>query len=349
VDATSYAAYLHGSYRPSSRWELTGGLRYTHEDKHVDWAQVNQPDDPAAAAALGAATGLPLAQAPGALFGAVNTGFAGGRDENDLSPTLGLSHFFGAETMIFGRYSRGSKSGGYNADFMLAGLDHFTYGTESVDAFEVGVKTVAARGRLTLNVTAFLSKYHDYQVFQTLRSESGATTLELTNAGRVTSQGVELESIWIPVDRLQLRLNLTALDATYDRFANPAPGEPDFDGNALPFAPPWKTFFGVQYIQPLGRSGFLTLSASHSFVADQYYDPSNREEFLIESYSLIDARVSWQPRGGGLELALWGKNLADERYHRVNDLNFFRVRRTIWGEPRTLGVSVTLFLGRGGQ
>ena len=67
------------------------------------------------------------------------------------------------------------------------------------------------------------------------------------------------------------------------------------------------------------------------------------------SYSLIDGRVSWQPRRGGWELALWGKNLADERYNRVNDLNFFRVQRTIWGEPRTLGVSVTLFLGRGGQ
>lgn len=345
VDVRALAGYVHGNYRFTEALELTAGLRYTYEDKSVEWVQVNAPNDPVAAAQLEAATGIPLTQSPGVFFGAVNSSLVDQRSEDDWSPTLGLNYFIG-DTMLYGRYSRAHKSGGYNTEFMTNGLENFEYGSESVDAYEAGLKTVTLGGRLRTNATLFVSRFRDFQVFQFLVNSAGATSLELTNAGRATSQGVELETIWIPVRPFQLRLNVTALDARYNEFENPDPDEPDFDGNKLPYAPDWKTFLGMQYIHTLASGGYLTFNIDYSYVGEQFSDPSNADPFRIDSYGLVDARVRWMPPGGGWELALWSRNLADERYARVNNLNFLGTPRTIWGEPRTYGFTVAYQFAR---
>jgi iron complex outermembrane receptor protein len=128
-------------------------------------------------------------------------------------------------------------------------------------------------------------------------------------------------------------------------FENPDPVEPDFTGNKLPFAPDWKTYLSGQYLQPLGEHGSLRFFANYSWIDDQYSDPSNGPAYLIDSYSLIDARVSWMPVSERWELALWGKNLADKEYNINNNLNFLRTPRTIWGAPRTYGMSFTWYMG----
>jgi len=186
---------------------------------------------------------------------------------------------------------------------MTGGLDHFEYDTESVDSFEVGVKSNPADGRVLVNATAFLAKYDDFQVFQFLVSSSGLTTLQLTNAGKATSRGIELESGWAATRFLDLRLNVTLLDAFYNEFENPDPGSPDFDGNTLPYAPDLKAFFGLV---PLGRRGTLSFDASYSYVDTQYSDPSNGDAYRIDAYDLIDARISYTPLEGVWRVDLWG-------------------------------------------
>ncbi len=347
VGARSWAAYVHGNYRLSERWELTAGLRYTDEVKNIDWRQQNFPADPEAAAVLEAASGLPFTQAPGALFGAINYDpVVDRRSENDASPTVGLNGVFGEATMVFGRYARGFKSGGYNADFMTSGLEFFEYEDESVDSWELGIKSTLANGTFRVNATAFLMEFDDFQVFQFLGNADGATTLQLTNAGKATSRGIEVETAWSPTDRLEFAFNVTALDATYDRFENPDPAEPDFTGNQLPYAPDLKTYLSAQYVQPLGDHGRLHFFIDHAWVDDQYSDPSNEPRHLIESYSLIDARITWMPPGTRWEAVVWVRNLADEEYQRNRNVNFLGFPRVIWGAPRTYGASIIYFLGR---
>lgn len=346
IDGETVAGYLHGNYRFNEKLELTAGLRYTTEDKSVSWRQQNTVADPATAAALQAATGLPLTQAPGALFGAINyPEINRSRSENDLSPTIGLNFFASEDVMIYGKYSGGFKSGGYNAEFMLAGLDYFEYEDESVDSLEFGVKSTLLDGKLRLNATAFNAKYDDYQVFQFLTTASGATSLQLTNAAEVTSKGYEVEMTYLPTDRLRLMLNVAKVDASYDKFTNPVAGEADFDGNALPYAPDMKVFAGIQYIQPLGQMGNLTVNVDYSNMDDQYSDPSNSAVDAIESYSLVNARIALTPLEGKWELAVWGKNLSDKVYNAINNDNFLGFPRTVLGEPMRVGLSATYFFG----
>jgi len=347
VGVDSWAAYVHGNYRFNDSWELTGGLRYTHESKDINWRQQNFPADPATAAAIQAATGLPVTMSPGVWFGGINYDpIIRSRSENDWSPTIGLNWFAADETMVFVKYASGFKSGGWNADFMTDGLSYFDYEDESVDDWELGIKSTMLDGTLRINATAFLMRYDDFQVFQFLTNAQGTTTLQLTNAGKATSKGVELESTWIPTDRLEFVFNVTALDAYYNLFENPDPGRPDFTGNTLPFAPDWKTYLSGQYIQPLGEHGALRFFVDYGWIDDQYSDPSNGPLYEIDSYGLIGARITWVPASERWELAVWGKNLTDKEYNLVNSTNFLTVPRTIWGEPRTYGVSFTWFMGR---
>ena len=166
VNTDTYAAFFHGNYRFTEKLELTAGIRYTKEEKDVNWNQINVQADPATAAALEAATGAPITQAPYGLIGAVNSSYKDDLDEDDWSPTVGLNYFYSDDTMLYAKYSRGYKSGGWNADFMTAGLEYFPYDSESVDSYEIGLKSTMFEDSLRLNMAAFHAEYDDYQVFQ---------------------------------------------------------------------------------------------------------------------------------------------------------------------------------------
>jgi len=347
VTSTDFAAYVHGNYRFSDALELTAGLRFTDSEKAVAWQQTNAPADPATAAALEAATGLPLTQAPGVLLGGINYPLLNRkRTESDVSPTIGLNWFLGDDAMLYGKYSRGFKSGGFNSDFAVNGLEFFEYGDEFVDSYELGLKSTLANGRLQFNATLFTMQFQDFQVFQFLENEQGQVQLALTNAAEATSEGLEIETHWLPTDRLELTLNATWLNAEYDTFENPGdPSVPAFTGNKLSFAPELKTYLSGQYTQPIGGAGDLRFFADYSYVDKSFSDATNDPTlFSMDSYNLLSARVAWVPQSERWDLSAWGRNLADETYSRNNNLNFLRSQRHILGAPRTYGLSFNWYV-----
>jgi len=247
------------------------------------------------------------------------------------------------ETLIYARYAGAAKSGGYNADFMTNGLEFFEYDQETVDSYELGLKTTLMDDSLRVNVALFEMAFDDFQVFQFLANSSGATSLELTNAAETTVRGVETEITWLPTDNLRFIANATFLDAAYDDFENPGGGEP-FSNNQLPYAPDLKYFLAAQYRQPIG-AGAITFDVDYTYVDDQFTDPGNLEIDKIDSYKLLGARVAYTPDSGQWELALWGRNLADEEWTRLNNDNFLGTPRTLWGDPRLYGATFTYFFG----
>ena len=344
LEHTSYAAFFHADWSITESLSMTLGARYTKDDKTVDWRQENFQDDPETAAFLQQVTGIPLTQAPGILFGAVNSEFKGDRSENDFAPVISLNYQMSDSTLIYGRYSGAAKSGGYNAEFMLAGLDNFEYDQETVDSYELGVKTTAFDETLRVNLAAFEMRFKDYQVFQFLENaNTGATSLELTNAGKVSVSGLEAEITWVPTENFRLLTNVTFLDAVYDEFANPGGGEA-FTGNKLPYAPDLKYYVAGQYLVQLG-GGNLVFDIDYTYVDDQFTDPGNLAVDAIDSYNLIGARAAYTPAEGNWELALWGRNLGDEEYTVTNNDNFLGTPRTVWGNPRLYGMTFSYFFG----
>ncbi len=354
IDTTSYAAYVHGNYRFADRWELTAGLRYTSDKKNVDFEQISTPDNVAAATAVATALLGPVLgpilgpQMPGALLGSPNVSYSGDRKDDSVAPMIGVNFRLNPDVMYYAKYARGFQSGGFNTDFFPY-VPSIEFEDEHVDAFEIGVKSLLAAGALQINADVFLQKYKDLQVFQRIERQPSGTVIALTNAGEATSQGVEFEGIWLPVERLQLTLNATYLDATYDKFENvPVPGTPaSYDGNYLNFAPEWKVYAGVQYAQPVAAHE-LVFNVDYSYQDDSWSGPNQTDErYHIDSYDLWNARVTFNPESRRWQLAAWLNNVTDAEYYtNRSPASVTNIDRVVWGMPRLWGVTFSYFMGK---
>ena len=336
VNNESYAAFFHADWVLSDKLSFSLGVRYNEDKKAVDWSQINVN-----------ASGLTdYATYPGIAFGLLNDEFKGKRSENSTSPTVALNYQLDEDTLIYGRYAKAAKAGGFNADFMLrlGTLDFFEHDQESVDSYELGLKTTQMNDTVRLNLAAFRMDFEDYQVFQFVANPPFATpSVELANAAEVTVDGLEVELTWVPVDNFRLVLNSTLLDAKFDEFLNPAGA--DYAGESLPYAPEFKHFLGAQYRTQVS-GGSLTIDVDYSLVDTQFSNPDNSQINELPNYSLVNARIAYAPEGDAWELALWGRNLGDEEYRRTNSRNFLGYERTVWGEPRLFGATFTYFLGQ---
>lgn len=251
VETDSYAFFLNGSYDFNDAWRLGFGFRYSDETKdvvfHLDGTR-------SGAFAIGTTP-------PG--------GYIDSQSYENFAPLLTLSYAMGDNTNIYAKYSTGFKSGGFNLDYVTqADLDAgITFDEETVDSYELGLKTTLLDGRLQLNAAAFIANYDDYQVNQFFDlgfdEATGAqlTSIRITNAAKVDTSGLELEATFNVTANLTVIATLGLLDATFADFPGgtsievPNPDIPgdvlkvsvNAKGNDLPLAPSVNATFGFQH------------------------------------------------------------------------------------------------------
>ncbi len=270
VETDSWAVFMNGTYEINDHWRLGVGFRYSDETKdilyHLDGTQSG-------------------------VFLIGNTP-AGGLIDSDtytnFSPTVSLSYAMGDDTNLYAKYSTGFKSGGFNLDYVTqvdldAGID---FDEETVDSYELGMKSVFMDGRLSLNVAAFISMYDDYQVNQFFDlgfdpvSGTQATSIRISNAAKVETSGLEFEAVFNVSSSVTLNATLGILDAKFDDFPGgtsvevPDPTVPggvrkdpvNAAGNKLPLAPDLNASFGIEYRTRLGGANadlLIRLDANH--------------------------------------------------------------------------------------
>jgi iron complex outermembrane receptor protein len=227
----SYAGFGQVDWQFAPQWKTTLGLRYSHDHKYGDesvrvvcWA---------IAACLGGALpeGLgsftPAVDVTGAVVApGTPAGTTGPATADALgfytrhydaswdawTGTAGLQWEPDSDTMLYGRYSRGYKAGGFRV-----GIDT-TLGAfplteaEHADSFEIGLKKNWSR--LQTNVAAFLYEYKNLQAPLTVANTSGGLAVSesrFLNVPKAENYGVEFESIWSPIDHLQIRASYSYL------------------------------------------------------------------------------------------------------------------------------------------
>ncbi len=116
---------------------------------------------------------------------------------------------FSDDTLVYASVSRGYKAGGSNPPRIDVDPRVIQYeplpadfDPEYVTAFEIGTKNSFAGGRLSLNATAFLNLYKDYQVSQIV------DRISLNENFDATTWGAELEAAWSPTERFQVDATL---------------------------------------------------------------------------------------------------------------------------------------------
>lgn len=343
LQTVSYAVFGQADWHVSDTFKLTGGLRYSYDRKSggesfrilcfglpscvysPDQYGTSTPalDITSASASFAAAPGVASATTIDAATGIAHRALSA--SWSALSGTAGAEWTPDRQTLAFLRYSRGYKSGGFNAGGIVALPET---APEYVDAFEAGYKRTLT-SRLQIDAAAFYYKYSGLQVPLTVTIPGGADMTQFFNLADSRSWGLELESVWRPIDPLTLTLsygyNGTRIERACCFVDQVDPGatqpgaepagtlvagqqEQSLKGNRLPGAPLHKIAANAAYRFRFDP-GSLVLSASVTWKGDTYYSVFNRAYTRAPSYDQVDLRAVWTDARDRYRVIVYVKNV----------------------------------------
>ncbi|WP_193408709.1 TonB-dependent receptor [Thalassotalea crassostreae] len=225
------------------------------------------------------------------------------------------------DTLFYGYVATGYRSGGFNLG--AANTDQpDLVDPEELTAFEVGYKKSLFDNRANLSLAAYFYDYTDLQV-QSDKLEAGVITSSFDNAAEASITGLEAELQFLLTDDLIINAMYSYNKSEYDEFtaidsiACAFYGEceiQDLSGNQLNMAPETKASIAATQHFELNDMGAIALTASYSYVGEQYSREFNRDDFdKVDSYDSIDARLAWTSPEEAFVVAAFVKNAADER------------------------------------
>ena len=345
--SNSYAAFGEATWHVTDALSVTGGIRYTYEDKDGSFAST-------VSGGL-ATTNQTLINAqlsilrPQSYTATVSDGSPSGR--------ASISYQITDRIMAYGTYSRGSKSGGINMSGLplnptnLPALSTAVIKPEQNTTWEAGFKTRLLGDHLLFNIDAFDTTVRDFQA-NVVDTGPGALRGYLANIDKVRVQGVEADSDFAVDEHLSGHLSATYTAGKYASYQNgPCPLELiatsttvcDLSGRPLTGLPVWAVSLGGEYSYPvalLDQSGQIYLHGEYSYRSKMYGDPSDSRYTLMPGYSLLNTSLGL--RDGEWDFSVWVRNLTNEHYLQnvtVQAGNSGLVVGTP-GDPRTAGVTL---------
>jgi len=305
-----YAIFSQLDYELNDKLTLTGGLRWSQDDKSLDYTR--------------------LAEGSIVLFTAYRE-----KSFSDFSGRLGVKYDISDTWNVYASYNRGYKSGGFfggSADDP-AQLD--PYDNETVNAYEVGSKGSFLDRAVRLNLSAFYYDYENIQAYSMVE-RGGLTVQILDNAASAEVYGAEVELAASPIEHLDLSLALSFLHAKYGAY-NSLGG--DYSGNQMPQAPEFTMQFGAAYEFVLQSGGSITPRVDVNYRSKIYFDSTQTERLSSPALWQLDAQIGWTSQDGQIEAGIWGKNLTDEHYlQAISNIDSLGVDLLTYGRPATYGV-----------
>ena len=261
-----------------------------------------------------------------------------------LSGNLGLNYRLTESALLYGSYSNGYKSGGFNGE-VINNATHFTdeglFGAETVNALEAGVKF--SRRAFKANLAGFYQFYDNPQarIFVPFSTDDGGsfTSNSLSNLDRATSFGLEADVTWTPIDGLDLFAGVTLLDTEIIQDENPdVPQNADtFDGNPLPFASEVSAVMSARYEWGLSEQLRASVEANGKYQSAFFLDAEGRDDRRQSGYEILDG-AAYLHLKNGVDIGVWGRNLTNADY-AVSGFGFIGYN-TFRGAPRSYGVAL---------
>ncbi|MDC7693740.1 TonB-dependent receptor [Asticcacaulis sp. DXS10W] len=342
-ESKSLALFTNNGYKFTDQFEVTLGLRYTQETKKMTAIYTNSDGGVGCASALGR-SGL-LGNAPVGAWATIpaaarptvvgnmctfwgNAAFNNRRVSNEVtekewSGTLKGAYRFNENVMAYASYARGYKGGGYNLDRAQTGItpdSTLYFKPETVDSYELGLKTSMMNNKLLFNITAFDQTYQDFQLNTFL-----GTAFVVESIPELKSKGVDADIYWsTPIRGLSVQGGIAYADTKYGSFkasdlSNPArfPQLSLLPGARMSFAPELTGSLAVTWSGNIAEN----LRASGN-IAAKYSSEYNTGSDLIpykmqDGYTLLNARFGIGAPDQAWTLEFWAQNLTDETYKQV--------------------------------
>ena len=298
--------------------------------------------------------------------GLITAGIADGGDgatrsqgkADDAIYKLALNYHINDDVMVYGLYSQGFRLGGSNSPRAFAtGEVTATYDSDTLDNYELGVKSYWWDKRVKLNATLFQMKWSDYQQSATFKQWWNRGTL---NAGDAGSTGIELDLGLQATDNLKINLSLFSADAKFDddiyfsALADTTTGDVDIRKDMdLPSSPDLKGHVSVLYDIPGMLGGDAWVYFDRSYQSETWNGTSdivaNNRNGLSKSYNVSNLSFGLD-MPDGLNVTLQIDNVFDNNgstyvstsgntYGDLFDDNRFHNERTL-ERPRTTWLTV---------
>lgn len=305
-----YALFGQADYALSDRLIATVGLRWSADDKKFDYRST----------AEGSIVLLASQQS---------------KTFSDWSGRLGLRYELTPDANIYATYNRGYKSGGFFGGIATSPSEIEPYDNETLDAFEVGLKSELFDRRVRLNLSAFYYDYQDQQVFaQALRN--GLTVLVLDNAASSKVYGAEAEITARPTQNLEFNAGLSLLNAKYGDYQSEGQ---DFTDNRLPQSPKVTLNMAATYTVPLASGASLVANADAAYSSKIYFDNSNAARLSQDGVWIAGAQASWRSPDEAIEAGVFARNLFNETYTvSISNIDSLGEDLMTLNRPRSLGV-----------
>lgn len=252
-----------------------------------------------------------------------------------LVPSANIRYKFSPDLMAYASYANGFKAGGFNmaasgpVDPATGQQIGVAFQPEKVDAFEIGFKSRLFDRRLTLNVTAFTSRYSNLQVGGNRQTVNGPVNV-VSNAASSVSKGIEVEADLRVTGGLTTGLQLSLLDAHYKSFpgalptacqqivgqcvfGSTAPGATvqDLSGKPTAYSPSYSGLWTVDYETPISDNFRLALGSQLSFTDHFQVAVNNDPNTEQDAYVQLDLSAKLISGPGQWEVGLIAKNVND--------------------------------------
>ena len=349
VETDAKALYGQVDYKLTESLTGTAGLRFTSETKKGELWRTN--------------TNASFAP-PGSTGVTYQAGYTPQSAETSFSattPVLALAYRVNETLNVYGRIAKGFKSGGYplesNISAATATGPLVPYKPETSVSYEAGVKTSFLGGKAQLNAAVFRTDVSDWHISLL---PTGGTTPSIVNAGKVQSQGLELEGILQIADGWRVQAGYGYLDAKFKAYQslNQLGAVVDISGNTVVGYSP-KQQLSLNLDGRLARTAWGTLRGIVDYVyTSEYYNYAGQntsvgsnvgvgnsaDESRMPAQGIVNARLllAGIPIGGPgkADASLWVRNATNLKKEVAHiDLGgYYRIAG--WTEPRTFGLSM---------
>jgi iron complex outermembrane receptor protein len=360
-DARSIAMFGQTNYHITDTIRATAGYRYTWDSRDLtqhgraDLYGANVCSVGVTANTALAAPGFPCSNPFSAAF-------------SYPAWTASLDWQATDDTFLYLKTSRASMAGGFNTRPTPPTVSP-AFAPESNTDVEFGVKNEMFEHRLRTNLAVFAAWQKNVQrILNTVVEVAGKPTVTqyVTNAGKTRTHGVELELTAVPWTGMEVSATGAYLHAQYSKgtftelqqLPNGTIVTVDRSGETVPQAPKFTASIGATQTIPLAP-GKLSLHVDYSWRDKLVYTSDTASPLqpaavqaqyatqnalgIIPSYGLFNARLAFNLDKPDLELALYGRNLANKEYYiqQFDSYASLGVAENFQGDPRTYGATVT--------
>ncbi len=265
-DNDAYALFGQVEYDIFDDLELSLGLRYDYDKRRHNGV-------------------FPLQTAPRKSF-------------SDLQPRAVLTKRWNDDMLTYASYSRGFRSGGFNGP----AIGSLAFDEETLDNFEIGLKSDWMDGRLRFNAAFFYAQSDDFQFFFV---DLITASQIIANIEEVEMMGAELEVQALLTDDWSIYGTLGITDTEIEESL----ARPQDEGNRTPKNQKYSLNVGTQYVQEFGGvTGRFRLDYEHR--GRKYWHPDNNNS--MDPFGMINARLSME--WDNFIVTAWGKNLGDTSF-----------------------------------